>query len=142
MTSGKTISAVALLAALAVTPAWSQGRGKHHPNDGVTGGGNRTLNQMERAERQQRRAEREQRQEQKQLQQQQKNQQPSEFRPGQGVAPNPGAVVNPGAPNAGNSALDRLPGQHQGAWLRHYKDVPADQQERALQNDSNFRSLP
>jgi hypothetical protein len=37
------------------------------------------------------------------------------------------------------------PGQqpgHAGDWLRRYKDMPAGEQERALQNDPQFRRLP
>ena len=30
---------------------------------------------------------------------------------------------------------------HAGDWLRRYKDVPPDEQEKALQNDPNFRKL-
>ncbi len=33
-------------------------------------------------------------------------------------------------------------GHHSGQWLRQYKDVPQDQQRRALQNDPQFRRLP
>ena len=34
----------------------------------------------------------------------------------------------------------RQPG-HAGDWLRRYKDLPPDEQEKALQNDSNFQKL-
>jgi hypothetical protein len=34
------------------------------------------------------------------------------------------------------------PGGHAGDWLRRYKDVPPEEQERALQSDPAFRSLP
>ena len=33
-------------------------------------------------------------------------------------------------------------GHHAGQWLRRYKDVPLDQQEKALNNDPDFRKLP
>ena len=33
-------------------------------------------------------------------------------------------------------------GGHAGDWLRHYKDMPPAEQERALQNDPGFRRLP
>ena len=33
-------------------------------------------------------------------------------------------------------------GNHAGQWLRRYKDLPPDQQQKALDNDSQFRSLP
>jgi len=33
-------------------------------------------------------------------------------------------------------------GHHAGQWLRRYKDVPADQQQKALNSDPQFRSLP
>jgi Protein of unknown function (DUF3106) len=36
---------------------------------------------------------------------------------------------------------DRPPG-HAGDWLRHYADLPPEEQERALQNDPAFRRLP
>jgi hypothetical protein len=35
-----------------------------------------------------------------------------------------------------------LPGNHAGQWLRRYKDLPPDQQQKALENDPQFRSLP
>src|SRR5215472_7206732 len=31
---------------------------------------------------------------------------------------------------------------HAGDWLRRYKDMPPAEQERALQNDNEFRRLP
>lgn len=34
------------------------------------------------------------------------------------------------------------PGHHAGTWLRKYKDLPPDQQQKALDNDKQFRSLP
>jgi Protein of unknown function (DUF3106) len=33
-------------------------------------------------------------------------------------------------------------GAHAGAWLRRYHQMPADEQERALNNDSEFKNLP
>jgi Protein of unknown function (DUF3106) len=36
----------------------------------------------------------------------------------------------------------QLQGNHAGQWLRRYKDLPPDQQQKALNNDSQFRSLP
>jgi uncharacterized protein DUF3106 len=33
-------------------------------------------------------------------------------------------------------------GHHAGQWLRQYKDLPPQQQQKALENDSQFRSLP
>ncbi|HEY1800963.1 MAG TPA: DUF3106 domain-containing protein [Terriglobales bacterium] len=33
-------------------------------------------------------------------------------------------------------------GHHAGQWLRKYKDVPPEQQEKALENDPEFRRLP
>jgi len=38
-------------------------------------------------------------------------------------------------------ASQNQPG-HAGNWLRRYKDLPPDQQHRALQNDPQFRRLP
>ena len=32
--------------------------------------------------------------------------------------------------------------RHAGDWLRQYKDLPPDEQEKALQNDPNFQKLP
>jgi hypothetical protein len=32
--------------------------------------------------------------------------------------------------------------RHAGDWLRQYKDLPPDEQEKALQNDPAFRNLP
>lgn len=34
------------------------------------------------------------------------------------------------------------PGPHAGDWLRRYKNLPPDQQQKALQNDPEFRQLP
>ncbi len=34
------------------------------------------------------------------------------------------------------------PGGHAGDWLRRYKDLPPDEQEKALQNDQAFQKLP
>ena len=36
----------------------------------------------------------------------------------------------------------RSQGNHAGQWLRRYKDLPPDQQQKALENDPLFRSLP
>jgi hypothetical protein len=33
-------------------------------------------------------------------------------------------------------------GNHAGQWLRRYKGLPPDQQQKALESDSQFRSLP
>ena len=33
-------------------------------------------------------------------------------------------------------------GHHAGEWLRKYKDLPPDQQQKALENDPQFQSLP
>jgi hypothetical protein len=33
-------------------------------------------------------------------------------------------------------------GNHAGQWLRRYRDLPPDQQQKALENDPQFRSLP
>jgi hypothetical protein len=37
--------------------------------------------------------------------------------------------------------MQARPRGHAGDWLRRYKDVPAEEQERALQNDPEFRQL-
>jgi hypothetical protein len=39
-------------------------------------------------------------------------------------------------------ARQQARGSHAGQWLRRYKDLPPDQQQKALDNDSQFRSLP
>jgi len=39
-------------------------------------------------------------------------------------------------------AAPPMQGHHSGQWLREYKDVPAEQQRRALENDPQFRKLP
>jgi hypothetical protein len=36
----------------------------------------------------------------------------------------------------------RQQANHAGQWLRRYKDLPPDQQQKALDNDPQFRSLP
>jgi hypothetical protein len=36
----------------------------------------------------------------------------------------------------------QLQGNHAGQWLRRYKDLPPEQQQKALESDSQFRSLP
>ena len=33
-------------------------------------------------------------------------------------------------------------GNHAGQWLRRYMDLPPDQQQKALESDSQFRRLP
>src|SRR5262249_40642476 len=51
-------------------------------------------------------------------------------------------------PRSKNQTVPRPPastpeqGHHSGQWLRRYKDVPLEQQEKALSNDPQFRSLP
>jgi hypothetical protein len=40
------------------------------------------------------------------------------------------------------SQVHRQPNRHAGDWLKKYKDVPPDQQEKALDNDAAFRRLP
>jgi hypothetical protein len=51
------------------------------------------------------------------------------------------------APQGARPQMSRPParpqsGGHAGDWLRHYKDMPPAEQERALQNDPAFRRLP
>ncbi len=36
----------------------------------------------------------------------------------------------------------RGPGPHAGDWLRRYKDLPPDQQQKALESDPQFQQLP
>ncbi|MGE5205193.1 MAG: DUF3106 domain-containing protein [Chlamydiota bacterium] len=40
------------------------------------------------------------------------------------------------------AAHSRRPVHHAGDWLRKYKDLPPDQQQKALENDPQFRKLP
>ncbi len=47
----------------------------------------------------------------------------------------------PHAPHIRSSARPAQQG-HAGDWLRRYKDLPPQEQERALQNDPGFRRLP
>jgi uncharacterized protein DUF3106 len=37
---------------------------------------------------------------------------------------------------------ERRSGQHAGAWLREHKNLSPDEQQRALENDPQFRKLP
>jgi len=46
----------------------------------------------------------------------------------------------PGRPNQAHPPLNQ-PG-HAGHWLRRYKDLPPQQQRRALESDPDFRRLP
>ena len=39
-------------------------------------------------------------------------------------------------------ARQQAQANHAGQWLRRYKDLPPDQQQKALDNDPQFRSLP
>ena len=54
------------------------------------------------------------------------------------------AVPRPPQATQGRAQVRQPPlqGHHAGQWLRQYKDVPLDQQRRALQNDPQFRRLP
>lgn len=44
-------------------------------------------------------------------------------------------------PQAHDRAAENQPG-HAGNWLRRYRDLPPDQQRRALESDPQFRKLP
>src|SRR2546423_1334672 len=117
---GKNIFVLALLAGLAATPATAQ---RHRTDEDTSRtNGQRQVDRAERrAEQQQQRAERQ------QQRQEQRQEQHQELRADRSVAPH---------------TLDRGGDQQRaGTWLRHYKDVPPAQQERALQSDSQFRSL-
>jgi len=48
----------------------------------------------------------------------------------------------PAAPQQHMSQAVPRPQGHAGDWLRRYKDLPPDEQEKALQNDPAFRKLP
>ena len=43
---------------------------------------------------------------------------------------------------AARAVHPRRPLHHSGDWLRKYKDLPPDQQQKALENDPQFRKLP
>src|SRR5437588_3388242 len=49
-----------------------------------------------------------------------------------------------GAPSANALPPQKLigPGPHAGDWLRRFREMPADQQERQLESDPNFHKLP
>lgn len=58
-----------------------------------------------------------------------------------------GAQMPPPAAQASTAAAHATahahhPVHHAGDWLRKYKDLPADQQQKALENDPQFRKLP
>lgn len=62
-------------------------------------------------------------------------------------APPPPAPRTPAPNQQSDHTLNQQPnhpmqGGHAGDWLRRYKDMPPDEQERALQNDPAFRRLP
>lgn len=46
------------------------------------------------------------------------------------------------ATEAPHAAHPRRPVHHAGDWLRKYKDLPPDQQQKALESDPQFRKLP
>ena len=46
------------------------------------------------------------------------------------------------APERGPQRQESPRANHAGQWLRRYKDLPPDQQQKALDNDPQFRSLP
>jgi hypothetical protein len=62
------------------------------------------------------------------------------YRPAQGKNPPPAPAQHAQPPR--QPMQPARPGGHAGDWLRRYKDVPPDEQERALQSDPEFRSLP
>src|SRR5581483_9058946 len=45
-------------------------------------------------------------------------------------------------PSAQGERPLRGPGPHAGDWLRRYRNLPLDQQQKALDSDPNFRALP
>ncbi len=48
----------------------------------------------------------------------------------------------PRPPAQSRAANEGKPGGHAGQWLRQHRNLPPEQQKRALQNDPQFRSLP
>jgi Protein of unknown function (DUF3106) len=52
------------------------------------------------------------------------------------------APQHPPAPRQQTNPQPAHPGGHAGDWLRRYKDVPPEEQQRTLQNDPEFRKLP
>ena len=68
------------------------------------------------------------------------------FAPAQ-AKPAAGAQAPPTAAHLSTPAVHppahvRHPVHHAGDWLRKYKDLPPDQQQKALENDPQFRKLP
>src|SRR5882724_9144506 len=51
-------------------------------------------------------------------------------------------IQQAGPKKEANGPAPRKPGPHAGDWLRSNKDLPPDQQERALRNDPQFKKLP
>ena len=58
-----------------------------------------------------------------------------------GAPPGPASAPH-ASPPAARSTHPRRPIHHAGDWLRKYKDLPPDQQQKALENDPQFRKLP
>ncbi len=62
------------------------------------------------------------------------------------ATPATGAQMAPPAAQASAAAHASVrphhPVHHAGDWLRKYKDLPPDQQQKALENDPQFRKLP
>jgi hypothetical protein len=61
-------------------------------------------------------------------------------RPAANKVEKPHAENHPNRP--AQTQEERRSGHHSGAWLREHKDLPPDQQMRALENDPQFRKLP
>ena len=59
-------------------------------------------------------------------------------RPSQG----PPSGTHASTPAAHATAHPHRPVHHAGDWLRKYKDLPPDQQQKALENDPQFKKLP
>ncbi len=67
-----------------------------------------------------------------------------------GAQTQPGPASSPQATASGTHASPAVhttvhphhPVHHAGDWLRKYKDLPPDQQQKALENDPQFRKLP
>lgn len=57
------------------------------------------------------------------------------------VAP-PAASLALNPASAAHATTAHHPVHHAGDWLRKYKDLPPDQQQKALENDPQFRKLP
>jgi hypothetical protein len=62
-------------------------------------------------------------------------------RQGAGAASPPGRTFEDGGPQRQGRGM-RRPGPHMGDWLRQHSNLSPEEQQRALEEDPNFRRLP